>query len=151
MSYYASYSGEIKIKLNGFNKAADKACEIFDEVSAYKNELDISGYSKFYGDDIEKFLASIAADTIEGELRYIGEDSTYWKYTFVDGEWKEYDGDIVYINEEQAPKEINLSELAGQLIDQVQDTLPLGFEIKGNVYDKLKSKLIDTLRNWNLI
>ena len=32
----------------------------------------------------------------EGEVDYVGEDSALWRHIFVDGEWKEQNGKVVY-------------------------------------------------------
>ena len=54
---------------------------------------------KYHGDSVEKMLGEIAsvAPIKEGELRYIGEDDSLWRFRFIqDGGWVEENGHVVY-------------------------------------------------------
>nr|WP_316612788.1 hypothetical protein [uncultured Ruminococcus sp.] len=85
MSYYATADGNIKLKNRLSEKRLEELIDILIEVfEDYDTEDD---YQKvFFGGHIIE----------EGEVDYIGEDSALWRHIFIDGEWKEQSGKVVY-------------------------------------------------------
>lgn len=116
MGYYARGSGSIT-----FNKGLDdtdvkRIADLLDleyfEYDFYKERreknsknpprligVDFWQDDKYDGDSVEKILGEIAkvAPIKDGELKYIGEDDSIWRFRFIqDGGWIEENGRIVY-------------------------------------------------------
>ena len=108
MSYYAN--GELKIvfltadttipqKVEDaflyFNQRYDMDCEITETttiIEAWGNER----YSTEETEKLLDLLTEIAPIQEGSEIDFCGEDQTYWRYIFEDGQWKEQNGEIVY-------------------------------------------------------
>ena len=108
MSYYAN--GDLKIVYltadksitekieNAFlhvNMRYDYECDISDTcttVEAWGNEL----YSTEVIKKLLDLLTEIAPIQEGSEIDFCGEDQTYWRYIFENGQWKEQNGEIVY-------------------------------------------------------
>ena len=108
MSYYAD--GELKIVYlstdkdiigkveNAFlyvNQRYDMDCDVSEDctvIEAWGNEL----YSTTATEKLLELLTEIAPIQEGAELDFCGEDSTYWRFIFENGRWKEQDGVIVY-------------------------------------------------------
>ena len=104
MSYYATADGNIKLKNRLSEKRLEELIDILIEVfEDYDTEDDyqkvfFGGHIK-YDDDIVLETLSNVIDNFEieeGEVDYIGEDSALWRHIFIDGEWKEQSGKVVY-------------------------------------------------------
>ena len=108
MSYYAN--GELKIVYlstdkdiidkveNAFlyvNQRYDMDCEVSEDrtvIEAYGNER----YSTSATEKLLELLTEIAPIQEGSEIDFCGEDQTYWRYIFENGQWKEQNGEIVY-------------------------------------------------------
>ena len=108
MSYYAN--GELKVVYltadksipekveNAFlyvNQRYDYDCDISDyttTIEAWGNEP----YSTETTEHLLKLLTEIAPIKDGAEFDFCGEDRTYWRFVFENGNWKEQSGKIVY-------------------------------------------------------
>lgn len=57
-----------------------------------------SGYGYGFDDDILSALNSVSeiAEVLSGNLEFIGEDDTHWRFIYKDGKWRKERGEIVY-------------------------------------------------------
>ena len=108
MSYYAN--GELKVVYltadksipekveNAFlyvNQRYDYDCDISDyttTIEAWGNEP----YSTETTEKLLELLTEIAPIKDGAEFDFCGEDRTYWRFIFENGQWKEQSGKIVY-------------------------------------------------------
>ncbi len=104
MSYYATADGNIRLKNRlpekQFEELLDVLLEVFEE---YDTEDDyqkvfFGGHIKYDDDIVLETLSNIINnfEIEEGEVDYVGEDSALWRHIFIDGEWKEQSGKVVY-------------------------------------------------------
>ena len=154
MGYYATGEGYIKTKDKLPEEILAEAESIFEQAEYANNVLDVAVYDKYHEDDVLTFLENIKKYTAAGEIFYEGEDSSYWKFVFNDGEWEELNGHVVYDDEPAVSFKPGVQdEFLGCLIDQVEDIF--GKEDKIFVtedkYDILKTKFEETLRAWHII
>ena len=122
MSYYATQDGVIRLTLTNEEKEdleqaiRDKygyewgypgeyagsvyidriECELIPE--GRSEEIYILGDVKYRDDQIKEFLEILKPYTSAGEIDFVGEDNTLWRYWFEDGVWYEEDGYIRYSN-----------------------------------------------------
>ena len=61
-------------------------------IEAWGNEL----YSTSATEKLLDLLTEIAPIQDGSEIDFCGEDQTYWRYIFENGQWKEQNGEIVY-------------------------------------------------------
>lgn len=108
MSYYAN--GELRVVFlkadktiaekveNAFlhiNQRYDYDYELTENttiIEAWGNEL----YSTSATEKLLELLTEIAPIQEGSEIDFCGEDQTYWRYIFENGQWKEQNGKIVY-------------------------------------------------------
>lgn len=134
MSYYASYDGNIDFnseKLGECIKAIqekydfkgislDSLIEKLDILTIYEydetnDNMIFSGCDeKYCSDKLHDFFNLIAPYTEGGEIEFQGEDNTYWKICFEDGDWEEYMGTIVYPQHDFY--EVSTEELKHELV-----------------------------------
>ena len=104
MSYYATADGNIKLKNRLSEKRLEELIDILIEVFEDYDTGDdyqqvfFGGHIKYDDDIVLELLSNVTDDyeIEEGEVDYIGEDSALWRHIFVDGEWKEQNGKVVY-------------------------------------------------------
>ena len=77
------------------NQRYDMDCEVSGDrtvIEAYGNER----YSTSATEKLLELLTEIAPIQEGSEIDFCGEDQTYWRYIFENGQWKEQNGKIVY-------------------------------------------------------
>ena len=57
-----------------------------------------SSYGYGFDDDIQSALNSISeiAEVRSGNMEFVGEDDTHWRFIYKDGKWRKERGEIVY-------------------------------------------------------
>ena len=161
MGYYANGGGTIKLKeaLPTEFELPEKFNNIWDrEVNIDKDgkTIWVSFNEKYYEEWFEDLFKLFEGNTESGCIELTGEDGCVWRLKYLDGEWHEENGRVIYdsdvvtnFNSEQK------KELVGQLIDCVEDILsdgkPSESYIEGALYDKLSSRITDTLVNWRIL
>ena len=151
MSYYATIAGDIVVRENNFNEVFEKAERIFPCVEDFRDGIEVTGYDIYGEEEIQDFLNEIAPYTESGEIFFTGEDDTKWKFKFTGNKWEEFNSKYVYEDEPFIESPVDKEELVGQLIDQIQDNMQIGFTIEGMLYDTLKAKITETLHNWSVV
>ena len=108
MGYYAGGNGTCILKESATEKQvleAIKDCELIGdpdfeyefETIDNRNAIWINQNDWHWHDEEVTELFDALAPFIEsGELLYSGDEDCHWKYKFSNGEWKEYDGTIIY-------------------------------------------------------
>lgn len=94
MGYYASATGNLSLResVEDDEKLAEKAKALVDEISRgtdinfdkYNGEYDVSGHDKYHEEDWNAL-----AEYFDGEISFIGEDDTRWKFILKDGKASE--------------------------------------------------------------
>ena len=152
MSYYANYSGNIKFSNIVPKELIKEADEIFENFYYDENDgsADFGGNDRYSEDDMYRYFEKITPYTLSGEIEYVGEDNSIWRFIFKDGEWREESGRIEYGDS----KEISLSlrpEFIGQIIDIFDDEIdPDKPTFTGKKYDNLDKKLTDLMKGWRV-
>ena len=97
MGYYASGDGRIYLNRNLTEIEKDRIGEIFDEsfdeVYAYEDVIDlVKHYNKYYDGDtmntLKFFLDEFRKDIVKGDIEFVGEDNTNWKFSLMTDENK---------------------------------------------------------------
>ena len=104
MSYYATADGNIRLKNRlseeQFEELLDVLLEVFEEYDTEDDyqQVFFGGHIKYDDDIVLETLSNIINnfEIEEGEVDYVGEDSALWRHIFIDGEWKEQNGKVVY-------------------------------------------------------
>ena len=112
MSYYAKYNGEIHFKKGSAEDIRNMIEEepvlyilgIYDakeprELGTIKDEnfyIIYGGDEKYHEDDIKEMLRSFAPYVEIGEIEFVGEDDSLWRFIFKDGKWYEENGLVIY-------------------------------------------------------
>lgn len=151
MSYYATVGGDIAVGENNFNEVFEKAERIFPYAGRFRDGIEVTGYDTYCEEEIQDFLDEIAPCTESGEIFFTGEDDSKWKFKFTGNKWEEFNSKCIYEDEPFIESPADKAELVGQLIDQIQDNMQIGFTIEGTLYDTLKAKITETLHNWNVV
>lgn len=110
MGYYANGAGTITLNTNK-DSVVNEIAEVLDVAEVLKGTadgtFDISVYDddKYYDYDVKEMLSAITPYTIDGDIRYAGEDETFWRFYFdkAKKKWECEPGYIVWVN---APDEI---------------------------------------------
>lgn len=147
MGYCASWSGYIKFKQDIANEIIEECEYVFVELHYEPSDrtLGFYGNGKYYSDEVYNFLNNIKEITESGEIRYYGEDETYWRFIFKDNKWVEESGTIVYEFQDK-------DEFIGRIIDVIQDCIdnPRGKIIEGEWYDKVSEELTSIMKAWSV-
>ena len=123
MSYYATGSGTIDFKEILTEEAKEKVKKILKET--FGEAAEVGTYSpcffekrtekysaaslwtdsKYYDYEVSEALDEISkiAEIAEGEIDYRGEDDTYWRFIWQDGEWREENGEVTYVSDTDIP------------------------------------------------
>ena len=100
MGDYATAQGSVKLKeRKDYAKVADELRPYY-EINDYDfTNICFGNYGKYYEDEVEAILNAILPHISEGEVEYVGDDNTYWRFILKNGEWVEQNGHIVYDDE----------------------------------------------------
>ena len=161
MGYYANGGGNIKLKeaLPAEFKLPEEFinwCDCDVSIDKDNKTIWVSFNEKYSEEWFEELFKLFESNTESGCIELTGEDGCVWRFKYLDSEWHEENGRVVYdsdvvtnFNSEQK------NELVGQLIDCVEDILsdgkPSETYIEGALYDKLSSRITDTLVNWRIL
>lgn len=101
MSYYARWSGNLKLKQK---PSQDELSQIFSLITVdYYDEsslcIETNDMKKYDEAETEAMLEKLVPFVASGELDYTGEDEARWRYVFKDGCWEEEQGVITYESE----------------------------------------------------
>ena len=158
MGYYAEYSGTIQIKETPPDEIMQGLYDTFESVNLYtskttgQTELDISGYTKYYDGEVYHALDLLKPLVIDGEIAYVGEDGTHWRFKMDEEGWFEDDGEIVYASDLPLSNKEKQSDFIGLIIDKMQDVLdhPKWPTISGEWYDEIAADLKDLMKQWKV-
>lgn len=96
MGYYADYNGSINFKSKPTKEVIDQLDYCFVNFEYDDDGCDFGGNDKYYSDTIQETLEKVKPYVGNGEIEYAGEDNTFWRFIFVNGEWAQQNGRIVY-------------------------------------------------------
>lgn len=112
MGYYANGKGNVTFKEvlseEKYNKAKEILSEAFecDGVREFQmtnttepaTYFDLWNFEKYYGDEVERALRDVAklGEIADGEIDYVGEDDSLWRFIYRNGSWYEENGSVVY-------------------------------------------------------
>ena len=71
----------------------------FDLNSSNIMTIEVSYYGRYDDNAFSEIIASASPFVKEGKIEFSGEDNEYWKYEFINGEWEEDSGEIIYDKE----------------------------------------------------
>lgn len=141
MGYYANSNGDIKLNTESIpDEVKQLGKSVFECFIQAGDEISMSDYNKYYEDSVYEFLEAVAPYTDNGIIFYSGEDGTSWKFEFMDGEWKECSGQIVY-DDDPYLFDWSANKVNG-LIDQLVEIAECG--LKGyDLANRFRNCLID--------
>lgn len=134
MSYYANGSGTITFK-PGTDE--DKINEIFDRYYDYQFDgsevwfdksvdrlvLDFNHHENYHEEDVNDLLRDLTPFVEGGELNFIGEDNSMWRFRF-DGEgFEEENGDVIF--ESDAEHNVRFKKALVKLLEKEAEDLNL--------------------------
>lgn len=106
MGYYANGTGSVVFdRILSDNEKRLMSDELayfeldwFDDHKTDQTCLSIWNDGKYYSEIVEEILEYISkfANIVEGEIDYIGEDYSMWRYIYQNGSWEEQYGHVVY-------------------------------------------------------
>lgn len=146
MGYYATYNGYIDCATEPPEEVLDKLKTNFDNVYLDDGELTFCGEDKYHSDYTTECLNTILPYAKAGEVSYAGEDETFWRFRYKDGEWIEESAELVFEPNQIRNKE-NQKEFIEQIIGIFQDVL-VDRKNKGRTY--LSDKLTDLMKEWKV-
>lgn len=150
MGYYASHDGTIVLKEMPPKEIINACEDALSDARYYENDnsIYISGYAKYYDDEVRNCLNLIANYVKEGCIEFTGEDYHHWQFKFIDGEWEEQDGEIVY---DSIVPEKEQEEFIGQIIDIFDDEInPENPVFTGSKFNDVHNKLVALMKGWRV-
>lgn len=115
MGYYADGDGYITFKEVLSDENYESLYKIlswaFEDVDGYPKQVGSDGKvrtsinfwtsDKYYEDEVMDVLNAALrfGEVYDGELRYFGEDKTYWRFVYDGKRWQEECGEVVYGND----------------------------------------------------
>lgn len=108
MGYEAHGGGTIMFAKQLSSREREKLAQILEDCFEYdiyedkyrdkKTVADIWDSEKYYGDVVEETLETVSKrfKVEQGEIEYVGEDDSLWRFIYQNGEWKEQNGYVVY-------------------------------------------------------
>ena len=157
MGYYANGNGFVDFgsRLNDvdFQKAKEILSCAFEtdgtqdfidsKTNIVRTVFDIWNNEKYYGDDVEAALADAAAiaPIEDGEICYVGEDNTFWRFIWKDDKWVEENGEVVY--ESDQPTHQQKQEIYDELSRVLTD-----YEENKADADELYEMLVKVQNSW---
>ena len=127
MGYTARYDGEIYVRSSVSKETLESLRKLLSDALTDNFELincnDFISYTiypdetKYHSIEVWEMLREFAPYTVGGELRFMGEDESIWKFVFQNNVWEEIPGYIVFSSDE-AEKKLNDRPLPyGELLD----------------------------------
>lgn len=134
MSYYANGSGTITFKPgtteDEINLILDKYfdyhfddSELWTDQSVNRVVLDFNHHENYHGEVIDDLLRDLSPFVESGELDFIGEDNSMWRFRF-DGEgFEEENGDVIF--ESDAEHNVRFKKALVKLLEKEAKDLNL--------------------------
>ena len=132
MGYYADGNGSIDFARILNSAERDRLNTVMSDTwfeydlrsGLNRDYVDFWTGEKYHDDLVMNALNELAkiAPILDGYLKYIGEDGENWKFEFLNGEWVERNGLIVYDGDGVIASR-NRAEFLGQIIDVFEDFL----------------------------
>lgn len=151
MGYYAEYSGSVQLKEKPSGELIDELRNTFETVDLWTSnntgitELDIGGYHKYYENEVYEALNKLSPIVQEGEIHYVGEDGSHWRFKLNDGGWFEENGFVFY--DSNLPVR---NEFINQVIDRVQSCLKHSEGDMNSWRKELTDSLTDLTNQWQV-